>query len=57
MNSEMRHKLAQLPFEQKIRMVGELLNFLAKLRRIALVKTSHYELNLDVRGANVRSES
>jgi hypothetical protein len=31
MKPEMRHKLAQLPFEQKIRMVGELIRLSRKI--------------------------
>jgi hypothetical protein len=32
MKPEMRHKLAQLPFEEKIRKVGELIRLSAKLK-------------------------
>jgi len=32
MKSEMRHKLAQLPFEEKIRMVGELIRLRQKIK-------------------------
>jgi hypothetical protein len=32
MKPEMRHKLAQLPFEQKIRMVGELIRLRQKIK-------------------------
>ena len=32
MKPEMRHKLAQLPFEEKIRKVGELIRLAAKLK-------------------------
>lgn len=32
MKSEMRHKLAQLPFEEKIRKVGELIRLSQKIK-------------------------
>ena len=32
MKSEMRHKLAQLPFEEKIRKVGELIRLSRKIK-------------------------
>jgi|GraSoiStandDraft_27_1057306.scaffolds.fasta_scaffold583864_2 hypothetical protein len=32
MKPEMRHKLAQLPFEEKIRMVGELIRLRRKIK-------------------------
>ena len=32
MKPEMRHKLAQLPFEEKIRMVGELIRLRQKIK-------------------------
>jgi hypothetical protein len=32
MKSEMRHKLAQLPFEEKIRKVGELIQLRQKIK-------------------------
>jgi hypothetical protein len=32
MKAEMRHKLAQLPFEEKIRKVGELIRLSRKLK-------------------------
>jgi hypothetical protein len=32
MKSEMRHKLAQLPFEEKIRKVGELIRLRQKIK-------------------------
>jgi hypothetical protein len=33
MKSEMRHQLARLPFEEKIRMVGELIRLRQKIKR------------------------
>ena len=32
MKAEMRHKLAQLPFEEKIRMVGDLIRLRQKIK-------------------------
>ena len=53
MKPEMRHKLAQLPFEEKIRKVGELIRLRQKIKTESLSEEAALLASLDKAAAEL----